>query len=88
VPKCVIRTDLRHQPVGSPLSCVELSEMFYRAAGPTVEECIQMLLVPDEICLGLTDRRQIMQGARVVGYIRIVDICLDYEAPEMAGAGK
>jgi hypothetical protein len=47
-----------------------------------------MLLVPDEICLGLTDRRQIMQGARVVGYIRIVDICLDYEAPEIAGAGK
>ncbi len=33
-----------------------------------------MLLTGDEICLGGTDRRQIMQGARVVGYIRIVDL--------------
>ena len=75
LPKCVFRTDLRQKPVGEPLSCVEVSELFYRAAGPTVEEGVQMLLAHDEICLGGSDKRQIMQGARVVGYIRIVDLC-------------
>jgi hypothetical protein len=32
-----------------------------------------MLLEVDEICLGASERRAIMQGPRVVGYIRIVD---------------
>ena len=75
LPKCVFRTDLQLKPVGEPLSCIELSEMFYRAAGPTVEECVHMLLADDEICLGRSDKRQIMRGARVIGYIRIVDVC-------------
>jgi len=33
-----------------------------------------MLLAKDEICLGASAKREIMQGARVVGYIRIVDL--------------
>jgi hypothetical protein len=32
-----------------------------------------MLLTDDEICLGASERRSVMQGARVVGFIRIVD---------------
>jgi hypothetical protein len=32
-----------------------------------------MLLAADEICLGASANRDIMQGARVVGHIRIVD---------------
>jgi len=27
----------------------------------------------DEICLGASDTRAIMQGAKVVGYVRIID---------------
>ena len=75
MPKCVFRTDLGHKKVSEPISCVEVSEMFYRNAGPTVEECVQMLIAHDEICLGGSDQRKIMQGARLVGYIRVVDIC-------------
>jgi hypothetical protein len=60
--------------VSELLSCVDISEMFHRCAGPTVEECVQMLVAEDEICLGRSDRRQVLKGARVVGYIRIVDL--------------
>ena len=71
--KCVFRTDLRQQPVGEPLPCIDASEMFYRPAAHTVNECVQMLLTHGEICLGTSEKRSVMQGARVVGYIRIVD---------------
>jgi hypothetical protein len=50
--KCVFRTDLRQQPVSEPLPCVDSSEMLYRPAARTVEECVHMLVAPDEICLG------------------------------------
>ena len=71
--KCVFRTDLRQQPVSDPLPCIEVSELIHRPAAPTVEECVHMLLADDEICLGASEKREIMQGPRVVGYIRIVD---------------
>ena len=71
--KCVFRTDLRQQPVSDPLPCIEVNELIHRPAAPTVEECVHMLLADDEICLGASEKREIMQGARVVGYIRIVD---------------
>jgi hypothetical protein len=72
--KRVYRIDLRQQPVSEPLACVCSSELFYQPSAPTVEECVQMLLAHDEICLGGSDKREIRQGARVVGYIRIVDL--------------
>jgi hypothetical protein len=75
MPKCVYRTDLQQLPVSEFLPCIEPSELFYRPSAATVEECVQMLLSGDEICLGTAEKRTIMQGARVVGYIRIVDAC-------------
>jgi hypothetical protein len=84
MPKCVFRTDLRQQPVSEPLACIEVSEMFNRPAAPTVEECVHMLLADDEICLGSSEKRKIMQGPKVVGYIRIVDECLHHV---LQGAG-
>jgi hypothetical protein len=73
MPKCVFRTDLRQQPVSEALPCIDPSELFYRPSALTIEECVQMLLGHDEICFGASDKREIMQGARVVGYIRVVD---------------
>ena len=73
--KCVFRTDLRLQPVSEPLLCVNPSELFYQPTAVTVEECVHMLLADDEICLGHSDKREIRQGAKVVGYIRVVDAC-------------
>ena len=73
MPKYVFRTDLRHQPVGKPLSCIDPSEMFFRPEACTVEECVHSLVARDEICLGAAETRRVMQGPRVVGYIRIVD---------------
>jgi hypothetical protein len=70
----VYRTDVRHQPVGAVLPCIDASEIFYSPTAPTFEECVHMLVADDEICLGATaKRRSVMQGARVVGYIHIVD---------------
>lgn len=73
--KCVFRTDLRQQPVGDPLPCIEPIELFHKPWARTVEECVHLLLGHDEICLGASEKRKIMQGARLVGYIRIVDAC-------------
>jgi hypothetical protein len=71
--KRVFRTDLRLQPVSDSLPCIDASDIFFHPDIPTVEECVHMLLEIDEICLGASERRAIMLGAKVVGYIRIVD---------------
>jgi hypothetical protein len=71
--KRVFRTDLKLHQVSECLPCIEPNEIFFRPDAPTVEECVHMLLEVDEICLGASERRAIMRGAKVVGYIRIVD---------------
>lgn len=71
--KHVFRTDLRQRPVSEPLSCIDGIEILSRPNMPTVEQSVQSLLIGDEICLGLTDKRTVMRGPRVVGYVRIVD---------------
>ena len=73
MPKCVIRTDLKNRPVGEPLLCVDPIELCTHPGLPTVEQCVHLLLTGDEIYLGMSDRRRIMQGPRVVGYICIID---------------
>jgi hypothetical protein len=73
--KHVFRTDLRQRPVGEPLPCTDGLEIFFRPNMPTVEQCVQSLLIGDEICLGTSSNRTVMQGPRVVGYVRIVDAC-------------
>ena len=69
--KCVVRTDLRDRPVGQPMLCIDPIEMFTCPGIPTVEQCVRLLLAGDEIHLGMSARRTIMLGPRVVGYIRI-----------------
>jgi hypothetical protein len=71
--KYVFRTDLRQRPVSPPLRCIEPSEIFFAPGECTVDECVQTLLAGDEICLSGNGKREIMQGPRLVGYIRIVD---------------
>ena len=71
--KRVYRTDLRQQPVGEPLACIDASELIYRPSALTVEEGVHLLLADHEVCLGASEKRAIMSGAKVVGYIRIVD---------------
>ena len=73
--KCVYRTDLKRRPMGEPLFCIDAVDMFFRPGMPTVEQCVQMLVTGEEICLGASEERAIMLGPRVVGYIRIVDEC-------------
>jgi hypothetical protein len=71
--KCVVRTDLRQRPVGEPLPCVDAGEIFFYPAAHTVNECVQMLLTRDEICLGASEKRSVMLGARLVGFIKVFD---------------
>jgi hypothetical protein len=71
--KRVFRVDLRQQQVSDSLPCIDATELFFHPDAPTVEECVHMLLEHDEVCLGVSEKRAIMQGAKVVGYIRIVD---------------
>jgi hypothetical protein len=73
ISKFVFRTDLRLRPVSECLTCIEARDLIYRPEAPTVEECVHMLLADDEICLGASDKREIRRGARVIGYIRIVE---------------
>jgi len=73
--KHVFRTDLSQRPVGEPLSCIDVCEIFFRPNMPTVEQGVHSLLIGDEICLGVSDKRAVMRGPRVVGYVRIVDAC-------------
>jgi hypothetical protein len=71
--KWVFRTDIRQRQVGSALHCVDASELFFRPEERTVNESVQMLLEADEICLGTSDKRSVMQGPKVVGYIQVTD---------------
>lgn len=72
--KWVVRHDLREGHVGNPLLCIDPKDMSGTdQAAHTVEECVQLLIRPDEICLGLADKRTIMRGTQVVGYIEIAD---------------
>lgn len=71
--KYVFRTDLRQQLVGEPMPCIDVSELFHRPASPTCEECVHLMLAENEICLGASEKREVRQGPRLVGYIRIVD---------------
>ena len=71
--KCVFRTDLRQRLVGDILQCIDASELFFRPGERTVNESVHMLLAGDEICVGASEKRAVMQGARVVGYIRVLD---------------
>lgn len=73
--KCVFRTDLRQQRVGESLPCVEASELINQPAASTVLECVWQLLSADEICLGSSDIREIRRGPRIVGFVRIIDLC-------------
>jgi len=71
--KCVYRTDLSLRPVSDPIFCIDAIDLFFHPGMPTVAQCIPMLLARDEICLGTSDKRAIMRGPRVVGYVRIID---------------
>jgi hypothetical protein len=73
--KCVFRTDLRQQRVSDALPCVDVAELFYWPAASTVLECVQRLLNADEICMGSSDTRVIRQGPKIVGFVRIIDLC-------------
>ena len=71
--KCVFRTDLQLRPVGNALPCIDPSELFFRPTELTVNEAVHMLLTRDEICVGVSERRAVMRGAKVVGYIREIE---------------
>lgn len=73
--KCVYRTDLYMRPVSDPIFCIDAIDLLFRPDMPTVSQCIQRLVAPDEICLGASDKRAIMRGPRVVGYVLIIDEC-------------
>jgi hypothetical protein len=77
--KSVFRTDLRQQRVSDALPCVDVTELMYWPAASTVLECVQRLLKSDEICMGSSDTRVIRQGPKIVGFVRIVDLCARQE---------
>jgi len=40
----------------------------------SVEEAIHSLVGPDEVVIGSSTKRQVMRGAKVVGYIEVFDV--------------
>jgi hypothetical protein len=59
--------------VSEALPCIDAADLFYLPSASTVLECVYRLLGPDEICRGDSDKREIWQGPRVVGFVRVVD---------------
>jgi len=60
--------------VSAALPCIDAADLFYQPSASTVLERVFQLLAPDEICRGSTDKREIWQGPRIVGFVRIVDV--------------
>lgn len=71
--KWVTRKDLQNRPVGEPLHGAEADKLVEAPDAPSVADCIQLLLSEDEICLSGAVRRQVLKGARLVGYIELSD---------------
>lgn len=71
--KWLVRMDLHQRRVGDPVLCSEQHEHTVFPGAPTIDEGVHSLLGDAEISLSGTQRRQIMRGARVVGFIEILD---------------
>jgi hypothetical protein len=71
--KWVIRNDCTSRIVGEPRQCFDPNAMDGRYEFLSIEEGIQSLISPDEIVVGASGPRRVMNGARVVGYIRVCD---------------
>jgi hypothetical protein len=71
--KWVVRNDCAIHRVGNPKECFDPKAMDGRFEFLTVEEGIQSLIGPDEIVIGSSASRLVMNGAKLVGYIQICD---------------
>jgi hypothetical protein len=71
--KWVIRNDCTSRIVGEPRQCFDPNAMDGRYEFLSIEAGIQSLISPDEIVIGASGSRRVMNGARVVGYIRVCD---------------
>lgn len=71
--KWVIRNDCATQRVGDARECFDPNAMDGRFEFLSVEEGIQSLIGPDEIVIGTSASRLVMNGARLVGYIQVCD---------------
>ena len=69
--KWVIRTDTAARLVGQPMECSDPDAMESAGGIPTIDECVQRLVAPDEIALGHTFKRPVMKGAKLVAFIEI-----------------
>jgi hypothetical protein len=71
--KWVVRNDCAIHRVGNPKECFDPTAMDGRFEFLTIEEGIQSLIGPDEIVVGSSASRLVMNGAKLVGYIQICD---------------
>ncbi len=69
--KWVIRNDCAARLVVDPKECFDPNAMDGRFEFLSIEEGIQSLIGPDEIVIGSSASRRVMNGARLVGYIQI-----------------
>jgi hypothetical protein len=71
--KWVIRQDCATRPLGDPKECFDPNAMDGRFEFLSIEEGVQSLLGPDEMAIGSSASRPVMNGTRLVGYIQICD---------------
>jgi len=76
----VVRRDV-NQDRSDALLCADSQELFFDQSVETIDECISRLIRSDEICLSGSDRRPIMRGPKLVGFIEIL-------ATKPSGVGK
>jgi hypothetical protein len=71
--KWVSRNDCAAKQVGVPRECFDPHAMDGKFELISVEEGVQSLIAANEIVIGLSMSRLVMNGARLVGYIQIGD---------------
>jgi hypothetical protein len=71
--KWVIRNDCAANRVGEAKECFDPNAMDGSFEFISVAEGVQSLIGPEEIVIGSSTSRLVMNGARLVGYIQIWD---------------
>lgn len=71
--KWITRRDLEEHAVGRSMLCVQPGSITAQLGMRTIEECIAILVAPDEVCEGVSDRRPIKKNGKLVGHIVISD---------------
>ena len=72
--KWVVRKSLDGTDASEPRLCTEFAPHLKNTRVVTVDDCVQKLLGADESLGAGTDRRPILRGDQLVGFVDVTDV--------------